>query len=126
MEIILGREAEIFLRAVRIPARTPLLEGYLLGHRRGPVFFIERLLPFGPVFSLTQAENRGVGRLYEGTILGTFSFRAGPARRKRVLRPSYYGTLFGQAGRGRNGRLRLKVFLVEYDRKFYLKPLSVR
>jgi len=126
MEVTLSREAELLIRAGRVPARTPPLEGYLLGHRRGPVFFVERLLPFGPVFSLSEDENRRIGRLFEGTILGTFSFRTGPARRRRVLRPGYYGTLFGQAGRGRTGRLRLEMFLVEYDRTFYLKPLPVR
>ena len=126
MEVTLSREAELLIRAGRVPARTPPLEGYLLGHRRGPVFFVERLLPFGPVFSLSEDENRRIGRLFEGTILGRFSFRAGPARRRRVLRPGYYGTLFGQAGRGRTGRLRLEMFLVEYDRTFYLKPLPVR
>jgi hypothetical protein len=126
MDVILSREAEVLLRAGRVPGRTPPLEGYLLGHRRGPVYYIERLVPFGPVFSLTEGEGRRIGRIFNGAILGTFTFRAGQARRRRILRPAFYGTLFGQAGRGRTGQAHLDMFRVEYDRKFYLKPLSVR
>jgi len=127
MNVILGREAEAVLRAAGVPARIPPLEGFLLGHRRGPVFFVERLLPFGAVFALTEDEARGIGRIWGGAILGVFTLRPGPARRRRVLRPAFCGTLYGEAaGRMRRGGIRLRIFLVDYDRSFVLKPLTVK
>lgn len=127
MDVVFGREARDFLRAVCVPVRIPVLEGFLLGHRRGPVFFVERMLPFGPVFSLTEDDIRRIGRIFDGTLLGAFTFRPAPARRKRILSPSFYGTLFGQsAGPTGSGRIRLDMFLVDYDRTFTLKPLPVR
>lgn len=127
MDVILGREAEAVLRAAAATARVPPLEGFLLGHRRGPVFYVERLLPFGPALDMSEDDVRAAGKAMGGAILGFFTLRPGASRRERVRRAAYCGTLFAQGVRPRRGgRVRLRMYRVDYEGGFVLKPLTVK
>lgn len=127
MDVILGRDAEAVLRAAAATSRVPLLEGFLLGHRRGPVYYVERLLPFGPALDLREDDIRAAAEALGGTILGFFTLRPGASRRKRALRPAFCGMIYGEGVRPKRGRMvRLRMFRVDYGRGLVLAPLTVK
>ncbi len=100
--------------------------GYLVGHRRGPRFIVESLVPVAGGRPFSGADVRALDALFGGTTIGFFAVGAGrPAARKGALRPFGCGKILLEARRdARNGRA-LKAFYVDYDGAFGLTPIPV-
>jgi hypothetical protein len=100
--------------------------GYLVGHRRGPRFVVEALVPAAGGRPFSGADLRALDRVFGSTAIGFFA--AGPGRsaaKKEALRPFGCGKLFLEARlEGRKG-LVLKAFSVEYDGEFALSPVPI-
>ncbi|HEX2695303.1 MAG TPA: hypothetical protein VHP61_06085 [Acidobacteriota bacterium] len=100
--------------------------GYLVGHRRGPRFVVEALVPAAGGRPFSGADLRALDRVFGGTAIGFFA--AGPGRsaaKKEALRPFGCGKLFLEARLEGRKALVLKAFSVEYAGEFALSPVPI-
>jgi len=100
--------------------------GYLMGHRRGPRFIVEALVPAAGRRPLSGNDVRALDRVFGGPVLGFFAAGSGrSAAKKEALRPFGCGRIFLEARRGGGTGLSLEAFSVEFRGGFILAPLPV-
>jgi hypothetical protein len=100
--------------------------GYLIGHRRGPRFVVEALVPAAGGRPFSGADLRTLDRVLGATVIGFFAVGPGrPAANKDALRPFGCGKLFLEARLEARKALVLKAFSVEYDGDFVLSPVPI-
>lgn len=123
MDAYLTAEARRALEALALLGGA---RGYLVGHRRGPRFIVESLVPAAGGRSFSGADVRALDALFGGAVIGFFA--VGPGRsdaKKGLLRPFGCGRLFLEARRSARNGLALKAFFVDYDGAFGLSPIPV-
>jgi hypothetical protein len=100
--------------------------GYIIGHRRGPRFVVESLVPAAGGRTFSGADLRALERVLGAAAIGFFAVGPGRAAAKtETLRPFGCGKLFLEA-RPRLGRsLELRAFAVEFDGKFRHMPVPL-
>jgi len=127
MDVYLEAEAESGLRAEALISPPASRRGVLLGHRRGPRYFVSRVFPLGGRAFPEAARLRELDRLFGGRIIGYYAALAPSAGPESVLGPAACGRVFlrvrGGAGRGR--KLELKPAVIDYDGRFRLFPISL-
>ncbi|MGB8953473.1 MAG: hypothetical protein WCC06_12505 [Candidatus Aminicenantales bacterium] len=126
MDAFLSVEAHRALKALSLLSSKGALSGFLIGHKRGHRFFVENILPSSkdglPSLDLYDP----LDQLYEGKILGFFSFTADRRTTAKILKPLAFGKLFLEVRIGPKGRLILKSHVIEYNQKFFLLPVPIR
>jgi hypothetical protein len=123
MDAYLTPDARRFLEAL---ARLGGARGYLVGHRRGPRFVIETIVPAAAGRAFSGADLRTLDRIFDGAALGFFA--AGPGRfaaRKEALRPFGCGKLFLGARLDAQRGLVLEAYSVEFDGRFVLASMAI-
>ena len=127
MDVFIGEEAEAGLRAEILVTPPSSRRGVLLGHKRGPRYFVARIFPLGGRSFPGASRLRELDRLFDGQILGFYAARDPAPGPSGILRPFAYGKLFlrlpGAAGRVE--RLDVKSSVIEYDGCFYLSPIPL-
>lgn len=125
VDVFVTRKASVDLDALRILRPAPSAWGLLIGHRRGPRFFVERIFPapagavLPPPGDLDDLDRR-LGR----KVIGFFTFRPGAALKKTFLGPYFYGRVLLEVRFSRDKTV-AKPFLVEFDRAFILAPVPL-
>ncbi len=127
MDVFIATEAEAGLRADALDAPPGGRRGLLLGHRRGPRYLVVRVFPLGGRSFPDAARFRELDRLFDGGIIGFYGDRdpaPGPAG---ILQPFGYGKLFLRISAKdlRSRPLSVDPRIIEYDREFYLSPISL-
>ena len=113
------REIEA-LQAFRPAAGT---WGVLIGHRRGPRYFVEKVVTAGSAARLPDEQVlEELDRIWPGGIIGLAVVKPGAAFNKAVLTPAWYGKLVLRST-GAAGRPVLKTGLVAFERRFFLDPV---
>lgn len=125
MDVLVTREAALEIEALAIVRPSGPAWGFLIGHKRGFRFFVEKVLAAGSAEPGT-AERRfkEVERLWPGRVIGLFAVRPGAPLRRSLLGPFFYGKLFVVL-RFRGRRPEVRPFTVEYDGKFLLAPVPL-
>ncbi len=100
--------------------------GYLLGHRRGPRFVVEALVPAAKGRPFSGADIRALDRIFGSATIGFFVVGPGrPAAKKAALRPFGCGKLFLEARLDARNDLSFKAYTVDYDGEFGLTPVPL-
>ena len=122
---MITREAAAGIDALRILRPEPSTWGLLIGHRRGPRIFVERIFPAaaGAVFPPHSGLDE-LDRLFGRKVVGFFAVRPGAALMKSLLGPYLYGRVLLDVRFSREKAV-LKPFLVEFDRAFFLAPVPL-
>jgi hypothetical protein len=127
MDAYLSKEALNYLEAERLGSPRNIGRGLLLGHRRGPRFFVEKVYPLGGRGFPSEIQFWEFDRVFGGRIIGFYA--SGSRRRSvpQVLRPFAYGKLFLEIAdsSNRQRRLALKPHVIEYDDHFFLSPIAL-
>jgi hypothetical protein len=127
MDVFIAEEAEAGLRAEALVTPPESRRGILLGHRRGPRFFVSRVFPLGGSSFPAASRLRELDGLFGGRLIGFYAARDPAPGPSGILQPFAYGKLFlrvpGAAGRSR--RLEVRSSVIEYDGRFYLSPVSL-
>jgi len=113
-------------RSLEALARLGGARGYLVGHRRGPRFVIETIVPAAAGRAFSGADLRTLDHIFDGAALGFFA--AGPGRssaKKQALRPFGCGKLFLEARLDAVQGLALKAFSVEFEGRFALASIAI-
>jgi hypothetical protein len=123
MDVYLTEEAQ---RSVEALALLGGARGYLIGHRRGPRFFVESLVPAAGGRPFSGADLRALERVLGATAIGFFAVGPGwAAAKKETLRPFGCGKLFLEARPRQGQSLELRAFAVEFDGKFGHEPVPL-
>ena len=121
MDVFLGAEARLALDALRLVGGRARPKGLLLGHRRGPRYFVERVFAAGADFGFSPAAVRRLDALFGGRVIGFFVFRPGDATRRALLRPSAVGRVLIAVG----GRGAMNASAIDFDGRFRFRRLPL-
>jgi len=124
MDVLITREAELGIISMNalLRPKSPAW-GLLLGHKRGPRFFVERILPAGGAGEVPDIGRlEDLNRLWEERIIGLFAVRPSAAFKRVVTGPYFYGKLFVAIRPAKKG-FSVKPSVVEFDRKFFLSAI---
>jgi len=125
VDVLITPEARREIEALRIFRSRPSAWGFLVGHRRGFRFIVEKVLPAGNGAALPDEKLvAGLDRVWPGRIVGLFAVRPRTAFRQAVLGPLFYGKLVLNLGLDAR-KLSMRPFLVDFDRKFFLAPVGI-
>jgi len=115
------REIEA-LRVIRPPAST---WGFLIGHKRGFRFVVEKIFPIGSGRVLPSERLAAeFDRVWPGRVIGLFAVRPGAAFKKAALGPSWYGKLIIHMSPSA-GTPGIRPFVVEFERNFFLARIPL-
>jgi hypothetical protein len=127
MDVFIGAEAEAGLRAEVLVTPPESRRGLLLGHRRGPRYFVARVFPLGGRSFPAAYRLRELDNLFDGKVIGFYAARNPAPGPGGILQPFAYGKLFlrvtGAADRSR--RPAVKTSIIEYNGRFFLSPISL-
>ena len=94
MDAYLSQEACQSLNVINLISSSSISDGLLIGHKRGPRFFVEKILPSPPGFFPSLKKYHELDQLFNGKLLGFFSFNPDEKKIKKILAPFACGKLF--------------------------------
>jgi hypothetical protein len=125
VDVLITREARLEIEALGIIRPKTPGWGFLIGHKRGSRFFVEKILAAGNAGPGTAARrSREIERLWPGKVIGLFAIRPGAELKRALMGPFFYGKLFVEL-RFAGNRPGARPFIVEFERKFRLTPIPL-
>lgn len=126
MEVFLSKESVQSFSALQHSLTKTNTDGFLIGHKRGGMFFVEKIIPSQKGFYSSQQKYFELREKFDDRILGFYSFQPTEAKLKKILAPHGYGKIFFSLDRDRSNQLDIKPFVIEYDQKFFLLPIGIK
>jgi hypothetical protein len=126
MDVLLSPEAYSQLRALQMTATPSGGDGILLGHRRGPARFVEKILPTSKGFFPSIKAYQSLQDFFQDKIIGFFTLNPDKNKTKKILAPSTCGQVYVEVRQDGSKRMKLKAYLVDYNMDFSLKPLRIK
>jgi len=127
MDVYIAEEAEAGLRAEALVIPAKNRRGVLLGHRRGPRYFVARIFPLGGLSFPDASRIRRIDRLFGGRLIGFYAARDPVPGPESLLQPFACGKLFLRvpAAAARSGGSAVRPAIIEFDGGFRLSPVSL-
>ena len=122
MDVFLAAEARLALAGLSMVAGRTRPKGLLLGHRRGPRYFVESIFAAGADFGFSPAAVRRLDALFGSRVIGFFAFRPNAVTRRALLRPFAVGRVLVAVG----GRGAMSASAIDFDGRFRLNRLPLR
>jgi len=123
--VFITREALTDVKALAVLCPVPPAWGFLVGHKRGLSVFVERLFPAcGGAVPPPAERFDELDRLFGRKVVGLFAVRPGPAFKRSLAGPYFYGRLFLDVRFSKRGPV-VRPFVVDFDRKFFLVPVPL-
>lgn len=101
-------------------------DGFLIGHKRGSLFFIEKAFPSQKGFFSSLREYFELKQKLDDRLLGFYSFKTNETKLKKILAPVAYGKVYLRIEADQTERLEIKPFIIEFDQDFYLLPIDLK
>ena len=125
MDVLITPEARREVDALTAVRPAPSAWGFLIGHKRGFRFIVEKVFPSGSSRVLPNGRLLAeLDRVWPGRIIGLCAVRPGAAFKKAVLGPAWYGKLFIPMSPSA-GTLVIRPFTVEFKRKFFMTRIPL-
>jgi hypothetical protein len=125
VDVLITPEARREVEGLRVVRPAASTWGFLLGHKRGFRFIVEKVFLAGSGRTLPDKRLiTGLDGIWPGGVIGLFAVRPGAAFRRAVLGPLWYGKLVLSLG-PTSRRPSILPFVVEFDRKFLLQPVAL-
>ena len=125
MDAYLSQGAYLSLAALTLLAPAAYSDGLLIGHKRGHRFFVENTLSSMPGFFSSIKKYHELEKLYQGKLLGFYSFRPDEKKINKILAPWAYGKLFLKIQTSPQKKMFIKSFAVDYKNNFFLLPVKL-
>jgi len=126
MDVYLSEEASLLLKALSLASSRPRADGFLIGHKRGQRFFVEKIFSSERGFFPSLENFRGLDQLFDGKIIGFFSFKADKKKIKKILAAFAYGKLFLDVHLNKRHKMAIRSYVVDFRNTFYLSPVIFR
>lgn len=125
MDAWLAPEAALHFKALGLTAGKKGMTGFLIGHRRGGRWIVERILPAASTPAGILPRFHEIEKIFDDRILGFFLLNPGDTDKKRLLVPSFTGRLVLEMRSGQRIQRPIRAFTVEFAGQFRLNPLPL-
>jgi hypothetical protein len=125
MDVYLSDEVLQHLSAQALKITRGAASGLLLGHRRGPRFFVERIYPCPLRTFLSVGQYHALSRIFDDKIIGFYSSRRRTEKRKPKFPPFAVNKLYLEFDPHPKKGLTLRPAVVEYTGFFQLVPVEL-
>jgi hypothetical protein len=125
MDAYLSQEAYQSLNAINLISSSSSSDGLLIGHKRGHRFFVEKIFPSLPGFFPSLKKYHELDQLFDGKLLGFFSFNPNKEKVKKILSPFACGKLFLEISSSKQKKMTIKSYVVDYENEFFLLPVGL-
>jgi hypothetical protein len=125
MDAYLSQEAYQSLTALNLISPRSSSDGLLIGHKRGHRFFVEKIFPSLPGFFPSLKKYHELDQLFNGKLLGFFSFNPDEKKIKKILAPFACGQLFLEISSSQQKKVTIKSYVVDYENEFFLLPVGL-
>ncbi len=126
MDAYLSPEACRSLTALCLLSSKSIPDGFLIGHKRGHRFFVEKIFPSQEGFFPSLEKYLELDKLFEGKILGFFSFRLNENKIKKILAPFAYNKLFLEINLPTQKEMKIKPYIIDRHKEFLLLPIKLK
>jgi hypothetical protein len=125
VDVFITPEARRELEALRVVRPAASTWGFLVGHKRGFRFIVEKVFPAGNGRALpSERLLAGLDRIWPGGVIGLFAFRPGAAFKKAILGPAWYGKLMIQLSASADV-FAMRPSVIEFKTKFFIAPVAL-
>lgn len=124
MDAYLSREVRQSFSALSLLSSNP--DGFLFGHKRGNMFFVEKILPTMKGFFPSLQRYQEFEELYEENLLGFFSFSADEKKISKLLASYAFGKLFIEIRLNPQKKITVKPYVIDFDKVFLLSPIKLK
>ena len=125
MDSYLSQETYKSLTALSIISSSSSSDGLLIGHKRGHRFFVEKIFPSLPGFFPSLKKYHELDQLFNGKLLGFFSFNPDEKKLKKILAPFACGKLFLEISSNQQKKMTIKSYVIDYENEFFLIPVRL-
>jgi hypothetical protein len=125
MDAYLSQEAYQSLTALNLISPSSSSDGLLIGHKRGHRFFVEKIFPSLPGFFPSLKKYHELDQLFNGKLLGFFSFNPDEKKIKKILAPFACGKLFLEISSNQQKKMTIKSYVIDYENEFFLLPVGL-
>jgi len=125
MDVYLSQEAYQSLAALILISSSSNSDGLLIGHKRGHRFFVEKIFPSLPGFFPSLKKYHELDQLFNGKLLGFFSFKPDEKKIKKILAPFACGKLFLEINLIQQKKMAIKSYVIDYENEFFLLPVKL-
>lgn len=125
MDAYLSQEAYQSLAALILISSRSNSDGLLIGHKRGHRFFVEKIFPSLPGFFPSLKKYHELDQLFNGKLLGFFSFEPDEKKIKKILAPFACGKLFLEINLSKQKKMTVKSYVIDYKNEFFLLPVEL-
>ena len=125
MDVYLSKEARRYLSAQALETSRGKTGGVLLGHRRGPRFFVERVYPCPLRPFLSVEKYYALSRIFDDKIIGFYSSGGRKEKIQQKLQPFAVNKLYLEFDRHRRKGLTLRPAVIDYNGSFHLVPVAL-
>lgn len=125
MDAYLSQEAHLSLTALIFLSPAAYSDGFLIGHKRGHRFFVEKILSSMPGFFPSLKKYHELEKLYQGKLLGFYSLKPDEKKINKILAPFACGKLLLKIQLNRQKKISIKSFVVDYKNNFLLLPVKL-
>ncbi|MGM0465817.1 MAG: hypothetical protein ACQERH_05225 [Acidobacteriota bacterium] len=123
MDVYLTWEAREYLEGLALSNSG--LEGILLGHKRGPEYYIEQVFPYHNALSMTDEIFTEINQHFNDGVMGFYFFSSDKEITEKILVPFSVGKVILRIDKDKKKNLKLDSHFIDYDEKFSLKPNKV-
>jgi hypothetical protein len=125
MDALITPEARREIEALRAFGPMPGTWGVLVGHKRGPRFIVEKIVPAGrPGAAPDELLIERLDAVWPGRTIGLVAVRPGAAFRKAARGPAWYGKLILELA-GPAAAPVIGASVIEFDRRFFLSRIAL-
>lgn len=125
MDAYLSEETYQSLAALILISSRSSSDGFLIGHKRGHRFFVEKIFPSTPGFFPSLKKYHELDQLFNGKLLGFFSFNPDEKKIKKILAPFACGKLFLEISSNQQKKMTIKSYVIDYENEFLLLPVKL-
>jgi hypothetical protein len=126
MEVFLSAEAIQSFTAFQCNLTDVNTDGFLIGHKRGDLFFVEKIFPSKKGFFPSTQKYFDLQQSLDDKILGFYSHQTSDNKLKKILAPIAYGKIFLRLDMDENDQWMITPYAIEYQEDFFLLPIDIK
>jgi hypothetical protein len=125
MEVFLSEEVIQYFSALQHILSNTNTDGFLIGHKRGNLFYVEKIFPSQKGFFPSVEEYLAIKQNLADRILGFYSYQVTENKLKKILAPMAYGKIFLRFDRDEGAQWVIKPFIIEHRKDFFMQPIEL-
>ena len=125
MDAYLSGEAHQSLTALCLLHPSSIPDGFLIGHKRGQRFFVERIVSSMKGFFPSLKKFHEMDKLFDGKLIGFYSYTIDEKKTKKILAPFAFGKLFLEISLNPQKKMTIQSYVIDHEKEFVLLPIKL-